>query len=89
MRYHGSKKFLIEEEEWVRENGLTCQSNPVGIWMLSKISGKISIFHVTRYNEGGIRSQGSAIKLENVFMIKFTPYFSFTQKHLEGQIQHK
>src|SRR5436190_11425120 len=86
MRCHGSKKFLIEKEGWMRENGLTCQLNSVGVWMLSKIFGKISILHVTRHNEGGICSQGSAVKLENIFMVKCTPYLSFMQKHLEDQI---
>ena len=88
MRRHGSERFLVEVAESVRKNiGVTCQLNPVGVWPLSEISGKISIGHVTRYNEGGIRSQGSAVKWENVIVGKCTPYSDFVQKHLGDQGQ--
>ena len=69
------------------KNGLTCQLNPVGVWVLSKILGKIPIFHVTRHNEGSIRSQGSTIKWENIIMGKCTPYLNFAKKHLGDQNQ--
>ena len=89
MRCHGSEKFIIEVGRMGRENGLTYQLDPVSVWLLSEIFGKISILHVTRHNKGSIHSQGSAIKWENVIMAKCTPYLNFAQKHLGDQNQLK
>jgi hypothetical protein len=81
--------FIIDVRDWVQEDISTCQLNPVGIWVLLEIFGKISILHVTRHNEGGIQSQGSAIKRKHVIVVKCAPYPSFIQNHLDVPNQIK